>query len=59
MGLITKEVDISPCGQTKYYEELGYSIPRVLQKCKDTKYYLVTQATKKNIQIKIYEPLTR
>lgn len=27
MGLITEEVDVSPCRQTKYYEELGYSIP--------------------------------
>ena len=41
MGLITKEVDVSPCSKIKYYEALGYTIPRVLQKCKDKKYYAV------------------
>ena len=51
MGLITEEVDISPCRQTKYYEELGYSIPRVLQKCKDKKYYAVPRGT--TIRVKI------
>lgn len=51
MGLITKEVDVSLCGQIKYYEALGYTIPRVLQKCKDTKYYAVPRGT--TIRVKV------
>ena len=51
MGLITEEVDVSPCSKIKYYEALGYTIPRVLQKCKDTKYYAVPRGT--TIRVKI------
>ena len=45
MGLITEEVDASPCGRIKYYEALGYTIPRVLQNCKGTKYYAFPKGT--------------
>ena len=51
MGLITEEVDVSPCSKIKYYEALGYTIPRVLQKCKDTKYYAVPRGT--TIRVKV------
>lgn len=51
MGLITEEVDVSPCGRIKYYEALGYTIPRVLQNCKGTKYYAVPRGT--TIRVKV------
>lgn len=51
MGLITKEIDVSPCGRIKYYEALGYTIPRVLQNCKGTKYYAVPRGT--TIRVKV------
>ena len=51
MGLITEEVDVSPCSKIKYYEALGYTIPRVLQNCKGTKYYAVPRGT--TIRVKV------
>lgn len=51
MGLITEEVNVFPCNQVKYYEELGYVIPRVLQKCKDKKYYAIPRGT--TIKVKV------
>lgn len=53
MGLISTEVDVNPCGKIKYYESLGYIIPRVIQKCKYTKYYSVPRGT--TIRVKVLD----